>query len=434
MTMTSPLSTSTRSDPVLPLAHRHSRAQTDRRSQRTSFTSSVSESFHIVADKIALRFGSNPNWERLNEIERRRLNVLGRTDVSFFRMLFYWDGTVLQAVITKPMLWITLAIYIAVRIGARWDMPSFVSTLGSTDTAVIGGFLTFFLVFHVHDSMGRFNTLFNASKDGRGRILSIAALAHTYLPRNRALRLIRYLNAAHVASYVGLSDVYTFDAFFQPLNEAQCLLTEEEVMRMKCINMDEGASAFQKLVVWSYNDVAEASNKGLISDLTAWDLRFQIIRMRDSFQEMHDIISQPIPFFMDHFIVLISFIYLPLVAVSQGLNAGTGENVYWMKDVVQGVVIFLQSLVLIGLKALSDMLSNPYGDDLQDLSVLTYIKSTWESTNRMLNAAAPDTDLEMEEEIFSKAEDIGSAWSRFGFRVEEKKEESPIDNDADKRV
>ncbi len=66
------------------------------------------------------------------------------------------------------------------------------------------------------------------------------------------------------------------------------------------------------------------------------------------------------------------------------------------------------------------MLSNPSGDDLQDLSVLTYIhiRSTWKSTNRMLNAVAPDTDLEMEEEICSKAEDIGSAWSRF--RVEKR--------------
>ena len=118
MTMTS---SSSRSDPapVPPLPRRLSRAQSSRRSKRTGFTSSVSKKFQsqvqsarILKDKIALHFGSNPNWERLNEIERRRLNVLGRTEVSFFRMLFYWDGTVLQAVITKPMLWITLAIYI----------------------------------------------------------------------------------------------------------------------------------------------------------------------------------------------------------------------------------------------------------------------------------------------------------------------------------
>ncbi len=242
MTMTS---SSSRSDPAPPLPRHLSRAQSNRRSKRTGFTSSVSKKFQskvqsarILKDKIALHFGSNPNWERLNDIERRRLNGLGRTDVFFVRMLFYWDGTVLQAVLMKPLMWITLAIaiaiYIAVRIGARWGMPSFVSTLGSIDTAVIGGLLTFFLVFHVHDSVGRFNTLFNASKDGRGRIHSIAALARIDIPCDRALRLIWYLNAAHVASYVGLSDVYTFDAFFQPLNEATHLLTEEEVMHMKC--------------------------------------------------------------------------------------------------------------------------------------------------------------------------------------------------------
>ena len=57
----------------------------------------------------------------------------------------------------------------------------------------------------------------------------------------------------------------------------------------------------------------------------------------------------------------------------------------------------------------SDMLSNPSGNDLQELTYI-YIRFTWKSTNRMLNVVAPDTQLEMEEEKCSKAEDIGSAW------------------------
>ena len=54
-----------------------------------------------------------------------------------------------------------------------------------------------------------------------------------------------------------------------------------------------------------------------------------------------------------------TFIFLPLVAVAQGIDAGTGENAYWVKDVVDGIVVFLQAIVLLGLRTLADMLSDP---------------------------------------------------------------------------
>lgn len=107
--------------------------------------------------------------------------------------------------------------------------------------------------------------------------------------------------------------------------------------------------------------------------------------------------DQPAPFFLTHFAVLMSFVFLPLIAVMQGLDAGTGDNVYWVKDIVQGVIVFLTALGLLGLRVLANMLSDPYGDDLLDLSVLHYINNAWTGSNRMLNAEAPEPYHDQEE-------------------------------------
>ena len=90
-----------------------------------------------------------------------------------------------------------------------------------------------------------------------GRIFDVAALARSYLPRERALRLIRYMNAAHIAAYVGLSDTYTYDNFFKPLNLLNYVLTSKELERIEDINMNTGGSAYREIIVWCMIEVEQ---------------------------------------------------------------------------------------------------------------------------------------------------------------------------------
>ena len=201
----------TSTDPTDPLNFRQSyrlTKQTSASDLRKSFTETKTiQSFRKLASNISdLVHHNNPNWKKVQELEKRRRAILKKTDSSFFRMLLFWDGTVLQALITEPMLWITMIIYILVRVGARIGLPTFVSEVGGTDTTTIGAFLTFFLVFHAHDAVMSFSTLYQASMDCEERIYDIATIAAAYLPRERAMRLVRYMNAAHIAGYVGLSE------------------------------------------------------------------------------------------------------------------------------------------------------------------------------------------------------------------------------------
>ena len=119
----------TSTDPTDPLNFRKSyrlTKQTSASDLRKSFTETKTiQSFRKLASNISdLVHHNNPNWKKVQELEKRRRAILKKTDSSFFRMLLFWDGTVLQALITEPMLWITMIIYILVRVGARIGLPT----------------------------------------------------------------------------------------------------------------------------------------------------------------------------------------------------------------------------------------------------------------------------------------------------------------------
>jgi len=134
-------------------------------------------------------------WERLVEIEKKRREILRRNKVGFFRILLFWDGTVLSALARDPLFYAMMIIYVLVRVAAYAAIPDFVAQLGGAPIGIIGGFLSFFLVLYVDAANKRFETQYEICMDCERKILDTAVVARSYLPRPQALRLIRYMNA-----------------------------------------------------------------------------------------------------------------------------------------------------------------------------------------------------------------------------------------------
>ena len=97
---------------------------------------------------------------------------------------------------TEPLLWLTMIIYIVVRVFAHLDtLPEVLNDIAGADIAVIGVFLSFFLVLFVNDANTTVATIYGISMECKQRVIDVASLAKTTLPRERALRLVRYMNA-----------------------------------------------------------------------------------------------------------------------------------------------------------------------------------------------------------------------------------------------
>lgn len=362
-------------------------------------TANITES--IMNPRVT--YSDKYTWEELLSIEKRRRAILKRQGQPFFRILWYWDGTLLKILSRDRLMMLTMAIFILIRIGAHLELlPEVLNDIAGADIGVIGAFLSFFLVLFVNDSSSSFERLYETSMRCKNQILDLAALARATLPRSHALRLVRFLNAAHVAGYVGLSRTYTYRNFFTELNRLNRLLTPAEMRRIESIDMDKGGKCFRELCAWCLLEVSTAERDDLVSPRIAVQYRDHILQLQTGFEELFDDDDQPISFAYYHFVCFLSAVYLPLFAMSSALDAGVGESAYWVTDVVSGCVVCLQAIFVVGLRTLAESMSDPYGPDVDNLSVLHYVTHTWEMSHRILGAQAQGPIDELAEERMSR--------------------------------
>ena len=98
-------------------------------------------------------------------------------------------------------MWITLAIYTAIRVYAHTvdSIPEQVALVEQTNIGILGGFLSFFLVLFVNQTNGRYLDMYGFSKACSGRIQDIAGVARTQLPPEVGDKLVKHFNAAQIS-------------------------------------------------------------------------------------------------------------------------------------------------------------------------------------------------------------------------------------------
>lgn len=351
-----------------------------------------------------------PSWDELQDIEDLRRKILQRVELPFWRILGFWSGTSLRALALDWMIWIPFATFIAIRLQARVananDPPGISERIDDTNLDILGGFLSFVLVLFVNQTNNRFWDMYLRAKRAAGQIQDAAGLASTQLPHAASHRLVRYLNAAHVAGYVGLGGPYTKRHFFNHFNEKHNLLNAKEISQLEEFNMDSGAGAFKRLITMCQREIGLARKAGHIDTYEAAQLHNHVLNLRGSMDGIYDYCDQPTHFFYIHLLCLLSALYLPLFAVNNAYSAGWGEDSDWRMELLNGVIVFLQSIFVVGLRLLGQMMVDPFGDDFEDLSVITYVSTTIENSRIILETTEEAAADEVEEDqMFEKGFD-----------------------------
>ena len=355
-----------------------------------------------------------PTWEELDALETERREILKRVELPFWKILGYWTGTCLRALLFDWLIWFTIAIFVGIRIQARnGDVPPAIAEqLGDTDIDILGGFLSFLLVLFVNQTNARFFEMYCLAKKCAGQIQDVAGLVTTQFPSGAAKRMIRYMNAAHVSGYVGLGGPYTKRHFFEYFNKKYHLLNALEVQRVESLNMNAGSATFKELVTWCQRDVGLAKTAGIIDSYEAAELHTRILNIRAAMDGIYDYCDQPTHFFYIHFLCLLSVLYLPLFALDNAYSAGWGEDSDWSIELLHGMIVFIQAVFVVGLRLLGQKMVDPFGDDLEDLSVITYVATTLENCRIIADTKTQSkVDQALEEELFQKQMDETSGRS-----------------------
>jgi predicted membrane chloride channel (bestrophin family) len=194
------------------------------------------------------------------------------------------------------------------------------------------------------------------------------------------------------------------------MNKRCHFLNEHELIRIREIDMDAGGAVNLELITWVLADVKKAQTDGHIDSLQSNQMREYVIEFRRAYADLANIADQLISFFYVHFIILLSSLYLPLFAVSAAYNVG-GKDVDWSVNLIGGLTVWLQTIFVIGLRTLGLVLQDPFGSDVEDLSVIHYVNFTWKVSNRILAGNNPNPlDIGVEEEVIVSRAPLGAAW------------------------
>jgi len=342
---------------------------------------------------------------------------------NMFRLLYHWKGTILDEIVYDAVFWLTLILYIALRLYERLSATlttkadiAAADVLGSLP--IVGGFLTLFLVFFVNQNHERYYSMHGDTMFIMGRVCDLSALMVSCLPIERARRINRYCNAAQVVMYTCMSEHLQKGKLIDNLFRDYALLTDAEMSRMEDVGIHTGkAGACFELLTWALMDVNRALQSKLIDPYQASEMREQIVNFRSTIAKIFVTQLCPIPFFYVHFLALMTAIYLPLFAlmVSFKTSSTLGEEIPWYAELVGFFMVYFQSIFIVGLRMLGQQLGNPYGMDFIDLPMTTYITMVLSTSNRILESVDinekheidPSVELDLKMRMISLGDSYG---------------------------
>lgn len=347
----------------------------------------------------------------LKAIERERRLVLKTSDeVRPWKLA----GSGFVATLLDPLFVFSMVVYVVFRVFHYLDLDrTFEDFLPSWHEFLrpVVLFLTFFQSIMFAESYRRFFDQYKLSMACEGRIFDVASLASATLSATAARRLVRYLNASHVALYVGMCPSYNYSNLFQHVNQTWGLLTKRECARMRQIDMDQtGGSACRELITWGLREVESAHQRGDIDDHLSKQMREQILQLRGAMGSLFDYDDQPLPYFFFYFVYILSLLYLPQAAISIGSEVKE-ETVGF--EILAFLIKMTNIFFIVGVRVLSRKMAKPYGDDIEDLSVMHYVNFTCQASFRVLAAEIPAPTTDEEEELALTAY-LGEAWKMAG--------------------
>jgi hypothetical protein len=353
-------------------------------------------------------------FEELQAIEILRRKVLEKGLNPFYTILLSdIRGTIFHYLLIDSLFWVTMLSFLFVRIFDGLYNGTFLSEEvvlpDGTGIDTIGAFLSFLLILFVNHVLDGFAATYALSMKVKGNILSVATIAATVMPKENSLRLVRHLNAAHLVGYAGLSETYSKANFFDGFNKDMKLLSGSEMKRINELDMDTcGGEATWEILTWAMKDVQDATSAGIIDSRIASELRKHILEVRGAISALYNDIDQPpISFFHFHLLTLLCCIYLPIFAISHAYLSNTVTDNFTISDIFNFIVVFLQTCFVVGLRRLAMVNMDAFGDDVEDLSVMTFVLSTFKTSNRILDVEFLEKESDVTEEAIRRSSIYG---------------------------
>jgi len=305
-------------------------------------------------------------------------------DFNEMTCIFRWNGTILPAVLMRPVIWLLMIFHCAMLYlhkGDSVEMPVLPWKLTALPTSL----LVFFLVFYSGNCFTRYYTFYGKCTGMGGCVMSWVGLLRVYFPKatpTQMWNLSRYVVASVYVLYFqlagGASDggkLVTDQEWYVLVQTS--LLSQDEVAKLKAYR---GFKPFL-IQVWAMRAVADhiAADPYKAQGTALGPFQAQALALRGNCADVVNMMTQPVPFPYFHTLTLMLSLNLVLC----------GYAMIEFETVMSIPVFFIVSLVLLGLKETAVALSDPFGGDDVDFNVDVFMASMLANTKAML---APSAD------------------------------------------
>jgi lipid-A-disaccharide synthase-like uncharacterized protein len=217
---------------------------------------------HVTAVHHSLEL----KFSELVSIDKKRISLNKYTEKSNIHLLFMVAGTIWPHVIREPLLYITFAVYFV----CRWihiEEKEVFAVPSTATMSVLGSIISFLIVFFVQQSYTRYFAQHQICLTCQTRLMDAVTLSRGFIPVSQQWQMWRYLNAAHILGYVGISDVYNMQNFFEVLCARYGLLTEDELRYVHQFGAEGGVKASNELITWACDVAYTQRDAKLVPDL-----------------------------------------------------------------------------------------------------------------------------------------------------------------------
>lgn len=155
--------------------------------------------------------------------------------------------------------------------------------------------------------------------------------------------------------------------------------------RLDQMNMNSGGNCYREVVGWTLRILCEAHREKHIDSVVYNLMVSEVFQLRGCISVLYNYDDQPIPFVYVHLVYYLSFLYLLLTAFFVATNFS--EEDFWA-NVVALLIVSLNNLFTIGMLEIGRFMSDPFGADLCDLSIIHFIEFTLVNSRRILTGKA----------------------------------------------
>jgi len=290
-----------------------------------------------------------------------------------FRNLFAWKGTAVKLVFHKLDFWVLLGLNVIFTLTYHYgtDEPEDLSTsdkwpsITQQTLLVVGGFITFFMVFFNAEAYQRFfNEYFIACRI-RYSVNDVFFLSRVHMDDPR--KMVHVLRLCHAGQYLGFFNLPNnreipgfLEGGFNRLVEMG-VLHKDEVSYLKSI---ENGNPSTDTLVWAMRILRNEMNTGNMKPPIYRAFESKVMGIRDHFDDLLAYSHQPIPFAYYHLMNVVCECYLLVLAyIGIGVTPPYAIAGY-----------FITLLALLGLREAAACLADPMGLDESDIPVFDMVR------------------------------------------------------------